>query len=258
LYAANLRRSDMSKVILITGGSRGIGAATSLLAAAHNYSVVLTYRTNISAADEVVNKINNSGGKAISIQGDVAREEDILRIFSEIDKHFGRLDALVNNAGIVIGQSAVANMSAERITQMFETNVIGPFLCSREAVKRMSLKRGGNGGGIVNVSSTAIKHGAPFEYVDYAASKAALEGLTIGLAKEVAAEGIRVNAVRPGIIDTEIHASGGEPDRVNRIKDSLPMKRAGTADEVAKAITWLLSDEASYCSGSIIDVSGGR
>ena len=245
-------------VILVTGGSRGIGAATAALAAAQGYRVAIAYRENRVAADAVVAAITRSGGDAFAEQADVALERDVERLFAALDKRAGRLDALVNNAGILATQMPVAAMSAERILRTLSVNVLGPFLCAREAVRRMSITRGGRGGAIVNVSSRAAQFGSPGEYVDYAASKGALESFTTGLAHEVADDGIRVNAVRVGHIYTEIHASGGEPGRVERVKQSVPMKRGGQPEEVARAILWLLSADASYSTGAFLDVSGGR
>lgn len=246
------------KTLLITGASRGIGAATARLAAERGYSLCLNYRTNAAAADMLVEEIKAKGGNAIAVQADVGSEPDVIRMFHDVDKAFGGLSALVNNAGIVEQQSRLEAMNPARLQRIFATNVIGGFLCAREAVSRMSTRNGGKGGVIVNVSSMAAKLGAPGEYIDYAATKAALDAMTVGLAKEVAGESIRVNGVRPGIINTEIHASGGEPNRVERVKDSIPLKRAGQPEEVAKVILWLLSDEASYCTGAFINVSGGR
>jgi NAD(P)-dependent dehydrogenase (short-subunit alcohol dehydrogenase family) len=248
----------MDKVLVVTGGGRGIGAATAALAGEAGYAVAINYFNDKQAAERVVDRIRAKGGKAIAVQADVSLEKDVLRLFEETDKNLGRVTALVNNAGILQKQSRVTDMDSSRLQRIFSVNSIGPFLCAREAVKRMSNRMGGNGGAIVNVSSTAIRQGGSFEYVDYAASKAALEVFTIGLAREVAAEGIRVNAVRPGSVYTDIHASGGEPGRVDRIKESIPMQRGGNADEIAKAILWLLSEDASYCAGSILDVSGGK
>jgi NAD(P)-dependent dehydrogenase (short-subunit alcohol dehydrogenase family) len=248
----------MNKSILITGAGRGIGAACALLAASRGWRVCVNYRAGFDAAAGVVRAIEEAGGEAFAVQADVAREEDVLRMFAEVDARFGRLDALVNNAGILARQMRVEQMDAARIERIFATNVTGSFLCAREAVRRMSTKHGGSGGAIVNVSSRAAVLGSSGEYVDYAASKAALDVLTIGLAKEVAQEGIRVNGVRPGLIDTEMHASGGEPGRIERLKASVPMGRGGEAIEVARAVLWLASDEASYTTGSFIDVSGGR
>ena len=248
----------MSNVVLITGGSRGIGAATALLAAKHGYAVAVNYTANSLAADEVVRLIRADGGQAITVQGDVAREADVLAMFEKVDAKFGRLCALVNNAGVVDQTSRVDAMSMARLQRMFEVNVFGSFLCAREAVKRMSTRYGGAGGGIVNVSSAAAKLGAPGQYVDYAAAKGAIDTFTLGLAKEVALEGIRVNAVRPGIIETDIHASGGLPNRAREMAPQVPMQRAGTAHEVAEAIVWLLSSQSSYTTGTLLDVTGGR
>jgi NAD(P)-dependent dehydrogenase (short-subunit alcohol dehydrogenase family) len=248
----------MKPILLVTGGSRGIGAATARLAAARGYSVCFSYRSNGTAADAVAAEITAAGGEALAVQADVAVEADVLRLFETVDRRPGRLQALVNNAGILEHHMRVDQMSAGRIERVFATNVIGSFLCAREAVRRMSTRHGGRGGAIVNVSSVAATLGAPNEYVDYAASKGAVDTLTIGLAREVATEGIRVNAVRPGVIYTDIHASGGEPARVDRVKSAVPMQRGGHAEEVARAILWLLSDDASYTTGALIDVSGGR
>lgn len=246
------------KTILVTGGSRGIGAATALLAASRGYAVCISYLHNRDAADEVVAAITNAGGAALAVAADVAKEDDVTRLFEAVDRNLGALDALVNNAGILERHMRVADMDAARWSRIFATNVTGSFMCAKQAVRRMSTKHGGKGGAIVNLSSIASRLGSPDEYVDYAASKGAIDTMTIGLAKEVAAEGIRVNAVRPGVIYTEIHASGGEPGRVDRVKDAVPMKRGGDASEVAQAIMWLLSDDASYTTGSFIDVTGGR
>lgn len=248
----------MSKVMLITGGSRGIGAATALLAARAGYAVAVNYSANSLAADEVVRQIRQDGGQAITVQADVAQEDQVLAMFEKVDARFGRLTALVNNAGIVDQTARVDSMSVARLKRMFDINVIGTMVCAREAVKRMSTRYGGSGGGIVNLSSVAARLGAPGQYVDYAASKGAVDTFTVGLAKEVASEGIRVNAVRPGIIETEIHASGGLPDRARDMAPQVPMQRAGSAEEVARSIVWLLSDEASYCTGAFLDVTGGR
>ncbi len=248
----------MSNVVLITGGSRGIGAATALLAARQGYAVAVNYTANSLAADEVVRLIRADGGQAITVQGDVAREADVLAIFEKVDAKFGRLGALVNNAGVVDQTSRVDAMSMARLQRMFEVNVFGSFSCAREAVKRMSTRYGGAGGSIVNVSSAAARLGAPGQYVDYAAAKGAIDTFTLGLAKEVALEGIRVNAVRPGIIETDIHASGGLPNRAREMAPHVPMQRAGTAHEVAEAIVWLLSSQSSYTTGTLLDVTGGR
>jgi NAD(P)-dependent dehydrogenase (short-subunit alcohol dehydrogenase family) len=248
----------MPKVALITGGSRGIGAATARLAAEHGYAVCFSYRHDEYAAEQVLQDVRALGGEALAVRADVCSEADVLRLFKHCGDAFGPPHALVNNAGILEAQTTVENMTADRLQRVFNINVIGSFLCAREAVRRMSTLSGGAGGAIVNVSSRAACLGSPNEYVDYAASKGAIDTLTIGLAKEVGDAGIRVNAVRPGIIYTDIHASGGEPDRVERVKSAIPMRRGGHAEEVAHAILWLLSDEASYTTGSFIDVSGGR
>ncbi|HWW99921.1 SDR family oxidoreductase [Collimonas sp.] len=249
----------MSKaVMIITGSSRGIGAATALLAAERGYAVCVNYVHNRSAAEAVVAAIRDGGGEALAVAGDVAAEADVMALFQTVDSQLGKVTALVNNAGILERQMRVEEMDVARLQRVFNTNVIGSFLCAREAVRRMSTRCGGQGGAIVNLSSMAAKLGGPGEYVDYAASKGAIDAMTIGLAKEVADQGIRVNAVRPGVIYTEIHASGGEPGRVERVKDSVPMRRGGSAEEVARAVLWLLSEEASYSTGTFIDVSGGR
>ena len=244
--------------IVITGGGRGIGAATARLAAQRGYAVCVNYRENHDAARRVVDEIEARGGRAIAVQADVSIEADVTRLFETSDRTLGPLGALVNNAGVLETQMRVDAMDAARLQRVLATNVIGSFLCAREAVRRMSTKRGGRGGAIVNVSSGAARLGSANEYVDYAASKGAIDTLTIGLSHEVAEEGIRVNAVRPGFIYTDMHASGGEPNRVDRVKAFVPMKRGGTADEVARAILWLLSDEASFTTGTFIDVTGGR
>ena len=244
-------------IAIVTGGSRGIGAATCLLLAKAGYLVVVNYVSNAAAAKAIVTQIEKAGGKAAAIQGDVASEKDILALFRAADQ-LGQLKVLVNNAGIIDLKARVDEMSAERLARMFATNITGSFLCSREAVKRMSTRHGGSGGAIVNLSSAAATLGSPGWFVDYAASKGAIDTFTIGLAREVAGEGIRVNAVRPGIIDTEIHASGGEPDRIEQIRGQLPMQREGTSLEVAEAIIWLASDKASYVTGTCLGVSGGR
>jgi NAD(P)-dependent dehydrogenase (short-subunit alcohol dehydrogenase family) len=247
-----------AKVVLVTGASRGIGAATAILAGKQGWAVVVNYVANAVAADAVVRHIVAAGGTAIAVQADVAVQADITRLFATVDDKLGRLHALVNNAGVVDMPARVDGMSVERLERMWTTNITSSFVCAGEAVKRMSTKYGGHGGAIVNLSSAAARIGSPGQYVDYAASKAAIDTFTIGLAKEVAAEGIRVNAVRPGVIDTEIHASGGLPDRVAQLAAQLPMQRAGTAHEVAEAIVWLMSDTSSYTTGSIVDVTGGR
>ena len=245
------------KVVIITGGSRGIGRATAFAAAARGFKVVVGYASNKAAAEQVVDAIEKKNGKAIAVKCDVGEESDILELFKAADK-FGTLGALVNNAGIVGKTSRVDEMSAERIQRMMAVNVTGSMLCAREAVKRMSTRHGGNGGVIVNLSSVAAKLGSPNTYVDYAASKGAIDSFTIGLGYEVAGEGIRVAAIRPGLIDTDIHASGGEPDRAHRLAYMVPMKRVGSAEEIANAIVWLMSDDASYVTSAILDVSGGR
>ena len=245
----------MSGVVLITGGGRGIGAATARLASERGYSVCVNYVKDKTSAEKVLNEIKT---RAIAVQADTSVEADVVRLFATMDKELGRVTGLVNNAGVVLRQSRVEDMDAARIQRMMAVNVLGPLLCAREAIKRMSTRHGGQGGAIVNVSSGASRLGSPGEYVDYAASKGAVDSMTIGLSKEVAGEGIRVNAVRPGFIKTEIHASGGEPNRIERVRDGIPMKRGGEPEEVARAILWLLSDEASYSTGAIIDATGGR
>ena len=248
----------MKKVVLITGASRGIGAATALLAASEGYAVAVNYSANSLAADEVVRLIRASGGTAITVQADVAVEADVLAMFKKVDAKLGRLTALVNNAGVVDMPSRVDATRLERLQRMFAINVFGSFMCAREAVKRMSTLYGGTGGAIVNVSSAAARLGAPGQYVDYASAKGAIDTFTVGLAKEVALEGVRVNAVRPGLIETDIHASGGLPNRARDLAPQVPMQRAGSAAEVAEAILWLVSEKSSYSTGSIIDVAGGR
>jgi NAD(P)-dependent dehydrogenase (short-subunit alcohol dehydrogenase family) len=246
------------KTVLVTGGSRGIGAATSILAAKAGYRVAVNFANNEAAARKVVTEIEADGGEAFAVKADVGSEADVLAMFQAVDKRFGGLDALVNNAGIVDAKARVDEMSVERLERMMRTNIIGSFLCAREAVRRMSTKHGGKGGVIVNVSSVAATLGSSGDYVDYAASKGAIDTMTIGLAREVAAEGVRVNAVRPGMVETEIHASGGQPDRVARLAGTIPMHRAGKPEEIAEAILWFLSDAASYATGSLLTVSGGR
>ncbi len=248
----------MDKVLLVTGGGRGIGAATALLAAQRGYAVAVNYTSNSLAADEVVRQIRAGGGTAMAVRADVADEAQVLAMFQQVDAKLGRLTALANNAGVVDTAQRVDEQSLARWRRMFEINVFGTMLCAREAVRRMSTRHGGTGGAIVNVGSVASVHGAAGQYVDYAAAKGAVDVFTLGLAREVAAEGIRVNAVRPGIVDTEIHASGGQPGRAQRLAPQIPMQRPGTAQEIASAIVWLLSDEASYATGSILDVTGGR
>lgn len=248
----------MDQVLLVTGASRGIGAATALLAGSRGYAVAVNYTANAKAADEVVARIRAEGGKAMAVQADVAQEDQVLAMFRAVDQELGRLTALVNNAGVVDVAARLDEMSLARLKRMFDINVIGSLLCAREAVRRMSTRHGGAGGAIVNVSSAAARLGSPSQYLDYAAAKGAIDAFTLGLAKEVAAEGIRVNAVRPGLIETDIHASGGIPDRVRQLAHQVPMQRGGTADEVAEAILWLLSPQASYTTMSLVDVSGGR
>jgi len=248
----------LARVVVVTGASRGIGAATARLAADAGYAVCLNYVRNRAAADALAEDLRKAGAKALAVQADVAVEADVVRLFKECDAALGPATALVNNAGILERRMRVEEMDAGRLQRVIATNVIGSFLCAREAVRRMSTRNGGAGGAIVNVSSAAARLGSPDEYVDYAASKGAIDTFTIGLAKEVATEGIRVNAVRPGPIHTDIHASGGEPNRIERVKSAVPMQRGGDAEEVAHAILWLLSDEASYCTGALLDVAGGR
>lgn len=248
----------MGKVAIVTGASRGIGAAVARQLGVAGYSVAVNYTRDAKAAASVVATVEQSGGKAFSVQGDVGAEDDIMRMFGETDERFGPVTALVNNAGIINKQGRIADVTAKNVERLFAVNVLGSILCAREAVRRMSTKTGGAGGAIVNLSSVAARLGAANEYVDYAASKGAIDAFTIGLAREVAAEGIRVNAVRPGIILTEIHASGGDPDRPARLKGMIPIQRPGTGEEVAEAVLWLLSDAASYVTGSIVDVTGGR
>ncbi|MDL2174944.1 SDR family oxidoreductase [Stutzerimonas sp. FeSN7] len=248
----------MSRVMLITGASRGIGAATARLAAQQGYALCLNYHQRADAANAVLEQVRGLGVTAIAVQTDVADETQVLHMFEAIDREFGRLDVLVNNAGMLEQQMRLEQMDAARWTRVLGANVIGSFLCAREAIKRMSTRHGGRGGAIVNLSSVAARLGAPGEYIDYAAAKGAIDSMTLGLAKEVASEGIRVNAVRPGVIHTDIHAAGGEPDRVERVKASVPMGRGGQAEEIAEAILWLASEQASYTSGALLDVAGGR
>lgn len=248
----------MDKVMLITGASRGIGAATARLAARSGYRLLLSYHRQAAVAAALVEEIVSAGGEAHAVQADVGEEADVLRLFASLDSQFGRLDALINNAGMLEPQMRLDQMDVARWQRVLNTNLIGTFICCREAVRRMSASRGGTGGSIVNLSSMAARLGAPNEYIDYAAAKGAVDSLTIGLAKEVAGEGIRVNAVRPGLIATDIHAAGGEPGRIERLQSSVPLQRGGTAEEVAEAIIWLASERSSYCTGSFIDVSGGR
>ena len=245
-------------VLMVTGGGRGIGAATARLAARRGYAVCVNYVRDRAAAEAVVQDIRAGGGQAVAARGDVAVEADVVQLFQACDRALGPLTALVNNAGIVERQSRVEAMDAARLQRMFATNVVGAFLCAREAIRRMSTRHGGRGGAIVNISSGAARLGSPGEYVDYAASKGAIDTMTLGLAKELAPEGIRVNCVRPGFVHTDIHASGGEPNRIERLRDGIPMKRGGDPEEVARAVLWLLSDEASYSTGAILDVTGGR
>ena len=248
----------MRKVLLVTGGSRGIGAATSILAAQKGWAVAVNYTSNSQAADDVVAQIKKAGGEAMSVQADVANEEQVLAMFEKVRSTLGPLQGLVNNAGVVDVSARLDQMSMARWRRMFDINVLGSMLCAREAIRQMSTLHGGQGGSIVNLSSAAARLGAPGQYLDYAAAKGAIDSFTLGLSKEVAAEGIRVNAIRPGLIDTEIHASGGLPNRVKDLEHLVPAKRGGTAMEVAQAIVWLLSDEASYTTMSFLDVSGGR
>ena len=247
-----------NKITLITGGDRGIGRATALCLASKGHTICIGYHTRKACAQEVIDRIRLTGGEAIAVQVDIAQEEQVVELFQQIDKELGPISGLVNNAGILMPQASIEQLDAQRLATLFSTNVSGSFICAREAVKRMAIRHGGNGGAIVNVSSAASRLGSPHEYVDYAASKGAIDTLTIGLSLEVADQGIRVNAVRPGFIYTEMHADGGEATRVDRVKDSLPMKRGGQPEEVAQAIAWLLSDEASYVTGSFIDLAGGK
>jgi len=246
------------KTVLITGAARGIGAATAILAAKHGYAVAVNYQKNRSAAEKTVAQITAMGAPAVAIQADISQEDEIMKLFDAVDRLPGKLSALVNNAGILGQQKRLEAMDAARLNRIFSVNVTGQFICAREAVKRMSTRYGGEGGTIVNVSSIAARTGSPGEYIDYAASKGALDTMTIGLSKEVADEGIRVNAVRPAFIYTDIHAGGGDPGRIERIKENIPMKRGGLAEEVAEAVLWLMSEKSSYCTGTFIDVSGGK
>jgi NAD(P)-dependent dehydrogenase (short-subunit alcohol dehydrogenase family) len=248
----------MSKVILITGGSRGIGRSAAVLAGARGWSVGVNYTSNAAAADETVAAVKAAGGDALAIQGDVSDEAALIAMFDATEAAFGKLDGVVNNAGIVAPGSALADMDIARMKRVFDVNVLGAYLCAREAARRMSTSRGGKGGSLVNISSAAARLGGPGEYVDYAGSKGAIDTLTIGLAKELGREGVRVNAIRPGLIETEIHASGGKPDRAKELGATTPLGRPGTADEVGESIVWLLSDASSYVSGALLDVAGGR
>ena len=248
----------MTSIVLITGGSRGIGAATALRAASQGYAVAVNYTRNADAANAVVQQITAGGGTAIALQADVADESQVLEMYRQIDSRLGPLTALVNNAGVIDVAARVDEMDVRRLRRMFDINLLGSFVCAREALLRMSTRHGGKGGSIVNVSSVAARLGGPGQYVDYSASKGAIDTFTIGLAKEVATENVRVNAVRPGIIETDIHASGGQPDRARAMAPMVPMQRSGSAQEVANAIVWLMSPEASYVTGTIVDVSGGR
>jgi NAD(P)-dependent dehydrogenase (short-subunit alcohol dehydrogenase family) len=247
-----------SEIVIVTGASTGIGAATALLAARRGFSVCVNYRTSAAQADKVVDQIRRDGGRATAVQADVGSEPEVVRLFETVDRELGRITALVNNAATLEPQIRLEQVDAARLARIFATNVTGSFLCAREAVRRMSTRRGGSGGRIVNVSSGAARWGAPAEYVDYAASKGAIDTMTVGLSKEVAEEGIRVNCVRPGFIHTDLHAKGGEPGRVERVRTQVPMLRGGQPEEVAAAILWLLSAESSYVSGAFIDVAGGR
>jgi NAD(P)-dependent dehydrogenase (short-subunit alcohol dehydrogenase family) len=248
----------MNRPLIVTGSSRGIGAATALLAAQHGYVVCVNYKRDREAAHRIVDTIASAGGQAIAVQADVSREDDVERLFDDCAAKFGNPVGLVNNAGILEAQMRLESMSADRLQRVFATNAIGPLLCCREAARRMSRRHGGTGGAIVNLSSGAARLGSPGEYLDYAATKGAVDTMTVGLAKELADDGIRVNAVRAGYIYTDMHASGGEPGRVDRLKDSIPLKRGGQPEEVARAVLWLLSEDASYVTGSILDVTGGR
>ncbi len=252
------RKSVTNPVIIVTGGSRGIGAAVCRVAAAKGFSVAVNYLSNISKANVIVEEILGQGGQAIGVQGDVSNPDDVSRIFDVATTALGPLFGLVNNAGILETQMDLVDMTPERFDRIFATNVRGSFLCAREAIRHMAMSRGGSGGAIVNLSSAAARIGAAHEYIDYAASKGAIDSMTLGLSREIAGEGIRVNAVRPGFIDTEMHASGGEPNRIERLRPNIPLGRGGSPEEVANAIVWLLSDEASYCTGALLDLAGGR
>lgn len=244
--------------LLVTGGSRGIGAAIARLAIKRGYQVAINYRSNQHAADELVDELRNINGEVFAVQADIANEADVTKLFAACDERWKNITVLVNNAGIVGQSIRFEDVDSQRIDRLLAVNVRGPMLCAREVIKRQSIRSGGQGGSIINISSIASLYGSPNEYVDYAACKGALDTFTIGLAREVASDGIRVNGVRPGIIDTDIHASGGEPDRANRLASAIPMNRPGTAIEVANAVLWLASDEASYITGSLLNVSGGR
>lgn len=246
------------EVMIVTGASRGIGAAVAKLAAQRGYTVCVNYRRRADAAEQVVADIRQAGGRAMAVRADIAQEDEVVALFKTVDRELGRLTALVNNAGVLETQMRVEDMDAARISRILQTNVVGAFICAREAVRRMAPRHGGKGGAIVNVSSAASRLGSPGEYVDYAASKGAMDTLTIGLSKEVAADGIRVNSVRPGTIYTDMHASGGDPGRVDRLKDGIPLQRGGTVQEAAGAVMWFFSGEAGYTTGSFIEVSGGK
>ncbi len=246
------------RVVLVTGGGRGIGAATVRLASQRGWSVCINYRNKDTEAKKLADEINQSGGTAIPIKADVSREADVISLFDTVDAELGMIHALVNNAGIIAPQSQLVDVSADRLRKIFDTNVVGSFLCAREAVKRMSVSRGGSGGSIVNLSSSAARIGSPNEFIDYAASKGAIDTMTLGLSKEVAEEGIRVNAVRPGLIETEMHLDTGDIHRLQKLREWVPMKRVGSSSEVASTIVWLMSDDASYITGALVDVAGGR